>query len=71
MVREFFKAVEFYKIACDTDYGMACNNLGVMYENGRGIKQDKHKAKALFGKACDLKNELGCKNYARLNEAGY
>jgi len=30
-----------------------CANLGVLYDNGQGVTQDKAKAAALYGQACD------------------
>lgn len=42
-----------------------------MYANGQGVKQDKKRAKTLFGKACDGQENDGCKNYKILNEQGY
>jgi len=45
-----------------------CSNLGLMYQNGRGVRQNYSKAKELFGKACDSGDAEGCKNYARLNK---
>ena len=42
-----------------------------MYEDGEGVRLDKKKAIELFGKACDMKNELGCKNYALLKGQGF
>ena len=47
-----------------------CSNLGVMYFSGDGVLQDKSKALALFSKACDLKDEHGCENYAVLKNQG-
>jgi TPR repeat protein len=44
--------------------------LAVMYTNGEGVRQNKSKALELFGKACDLSNESGCKNYAILKNQG-
>ncbi len=41
----------------------ACNNLGVFYTYGKGVRQDKAKARELFGKACDMGNQKGCDNY--------
>ena len=45
-----------YQKACDGGSTEECLNLGVMYANGYGVKQDYFKAKEYFGKACDLKN---------------
>jgi TPR repeat protein len=41
-----------------------------MYSTGEGVRQDKSKALQLYGKACDMKNEVGCKNYAILKNQG-
>ena len=56
--------------ACDGGYAIGCSNLGSMYLNGDGVRQDKSKALQLFGKACDMKNEGSCKNYAILKNQG-
>ncbi|EAI4298888.1 SEL1-like repeat protein, partial [Campylobacter lari] len=39
-----------------------------MYENGYGVRKDLSKALEYFGKACDLKDDLGCQAYARLKQ---
>lgn len=57
--------------ACDGGDAAGCALLGVRYEEGEGVKQNKSKAKELYGKACDMKLQLGCEEYKRLNEAGY
>ncbi len=41
-----------------------------MYYNSQGVGQDLYIAKELFGKACDNKNQNGCKGYKILNEQG-
>ena len=51
-------------------YADACFNLGVLYYDGKGVRQDKGAAKEYFGKACDLGNQGGCNNYKILNEQG-
>ncbi|WP_334083235.1 SEL1-like repeat protein [Helicobacter typhlonius] len=37
--------------------------MGVFYTYGKGVRQDKAKARELFGKACDMGNQKGCDNY--------
>lgn len=56
---------------CDGGNTIACFNLGLMYHNGKGIRQDYRQAKEFFGKACDLGDQGGCDAYRGLNEAGY
>ena len=46
-------------------------NLGIMYENGQGVKQDYKKAKEWFGKACDNRDQESCDYYKKLNQKGY
>ena len=60
------KAVELYRQTCDKQDSTSCALLGLMYEFGTGVRQSREDALTFYGKACDLKNELGCKNYARL-----
>jgi uncharacterized protein len=41
-------------------HAIAQFNLGFMYANGEGVKQDKFKAVELYTKACDGGNAGGC-----------
>lgn len=54
------KALDYYKQACDAGYSLACNNLGILY--GEGVERDYAQAAIYFEKACQLKEEIGCKN---------
>ena len=56
------------KEACDAGVASGCFSLGLMYYSGQGVKQDSHKAKELFGKACDDGHAGGCEGYAILNK---
>lgn len=49
----------------------AQNDLGVMYDNGKGVRQNTHTAKEWFGKACDNGFQMGCDKYKLLNQLGY
>ncbi len=49
---------------------MGCNNLGVRYAKGEGVRQDKVKAAELFTKACDGRNALGCSNLGLMYAKG-
>ena len=42
--------------------------LGTFYETGDGVRQNNITAKELYGKACDMGLQIGCDNYARLNQ---
>ena len=54
------KALDYYKQACDAGYSLACNNLGILY--GDGTERDYVQAAIYFDKACQLKEQIGCKN---------
>jgi hypothetical protein len=56
------KALDYYKQACDAGYSLACNNLGILY--GDGTERDYAQAAIYFEKACQLKEQIGCKNKA-------
>ncbi len=53
---------------CKNGAAFACNNLGLLYYNGEGVKQDYQTANEFYTKACDLGNQDGCDNYKKLNE---
>lgn len=42
--KKFKKAAEYYLIAAEKGYAPSQNNLGILYENGQGVKQDFQKA---------------------------
>ena len=44
--------------------------LGFIYEDGRGVPQDKKAAKDWYHKACENKHELGCNYEQRLIDEG-
>ena len=64
----YIKAAELYKKACDMGYAQGCNNLGLLYVNGQGVRQSYTKAAELYKKACDMGFTGGCKAYAILNK---
>ena len=68
---DYQKAAQLYQKACDTGEAGGCSNLGVLYADGQGVKQNFPTAKQYYGKACDLGLQLGCDNYRMLNEKGY
>ena len=59
---DYQKAAQLYQKACDGGNVGGCSNLGVLYENGRGVKQDYQKAAQLYQKACDGGIAKGCSN---------
>ena len=61
-VKNNAKALEYHNQACDAGYSLACNNLGILY--GDGLEKDYARAETYFDKACQLKEQTGCKNKA-------
>ena len=68
---DYQKAAQLYQKACDGGIAEGCYNLGVLYADGQGVRQNFSTAKQYYGKACDLGLQLGCDNYIKLNEKGY
>ncbi|KEZ23783.1 putative beta-lactamase hcpD precursor [Glaesserella parasuis] len=64
-------AFPMFKELAEQGYAVAQFNLGVMYGNGQGVRQDKSKAKYYFGLACDNGEQMECDNYRKLSEQGY
>lgn len=63
------KAVEQFSKSCDLGKG-SCVFLGVLYQEGKGVKQDYAKARELYKKYCDLGNSKGCFNLGLLYDIG-
>ena len=55
---------------CQKGNAAACSNLGAMYANGTGVKQDSFKAVALYRKACDAQNAAACFNLGLMYDNG-
>ena len=54
---------QLFKKSCDLGEGAGCNNLGILYADGKGVSQDDTKASELYKKSCDLGSADGCKNF--------
>ncbi|ETD24250.1 tetratricopeptide repeat protein [Helicobacter macacae] len=66
-LQDYYNAKKYYEIACNKGNGdlaqsEPCYNLGLMYANGKGVRQDYAKAAELYKKACDMKNANACYN---------
>ena len=66
------KAAEFYQKACDGGIASGCATSGVLYADGKGVRQDYQKAAELLKKSCDGGDAKDCTNlgvlYAEGNE---
>ncbi len=65
-------ALDYFTKSCtdNTDNGIGCANLGLMYYHGRGTGINYEKAAELLKKSCDLGISLGCHNLAILYSNG-
>ena len=68
--KEYDKAFESFKKACDGGNMRGCRSLGVMYDNGIGVEKDFSKAAELFKKACNGGEMLGCRNLGIMYDNG-
>ena len=56
------KAAEFYQKACDGGIASGCATSGVLYADGKGVRQDYQKAAEFLKKGCDGGYAMGCGN---------
>ncbi|MGX2971559.1 tetratricopeptide repeat protein [Helicobacter sp. T3_23-1059] len=72
-LNDYFNAKEYFEIGCNkvSDIQEAsCYILGLMHFNGKGVRQDFHKAAELYKKACDMKYAGACNNLGVLYDNG-
>ena len=60
--KEYDKAFEPLKKACDGGDMDGCYNLGTIYANGNGVEKNVKKAMDLYKKVCDGGEMRGCYN---------
>ena len=67
--RNPFQAKVAYEVGCSKQYYAVenCLRLAEFYERGVGVRKSLSSAIEFYGKACDLRSQMGCENYARLN----
>lgn len=64
------KAFTLYKEACTKQDSVGCNNLGVLYETGKGTKKNLEKAFQHYQKSCTLDAGIGCANLGLMYSSG-
>ena len=62
------KEAEYYQEKCDEDNARQCQNLGWMYEYGKGMEKNLEKALELNKKSCRIGNDEACINLQKLQE---
>ena len=66
MIEDYGRARALYSQACDGGSMRGCNNLGVLYDHGRGVAENNARARALFRQACNGGNENACENLDKM-----
>ena len=67
MGQDYKQAKRQYEKACNLGHFDGCNNLAIMYAEGKGVKSDNAKAKEFFKKICEGGIKMGCENLEFLN----
>lgn len=62
--KSYSEAEKAFSLSCESGNGKGCYELGMMYENGIGMAQNKYKASNLYAQACRAHEALGCSNMA-------
>ncbi|MGX3045481.1 tetratricopeptide repeat protein [Helicobacter sp. T3_23-1056] len=66
-LKDYVNAKKYYEIGCNiVGIAESCHNLGVMYDEGQGVRQDYDKARGLWTKACDMDYANSCHNLGYL-----
>ena len=60
--KNYQQASKYFKKACDLNYMVACHNVGVLYAEGKGVKQDFVNARKYYEKACNANVAEACNN---------
>ena len=58
----YAEAAYYYQLACNGGVLKGCSNLGVLYENGLGVKQDYATSARLYSYACSYAEPDVCYN---------
>ena len=74
-LQDYYNAKKYYEIACNKGNGdifqsEPCLKLGLMYCEGKGVRQDYAKAAELYKKACDMKYGFACNELGVLYNNG-
>jgi TPR repeat protein/dienelactone hydrolase len=58
--RDYDRAWQYYRRACQNGFGRGCHSLGVMVATGRGVEKDEQRAVDYYRVACARGSEMGC-----------
>ena len=69
--KDYSQAIALWSDACEAKDSASCMLLAFMHDNGKGVKEDKKKAKLYYQKACTLHDSVGCDFFQKLQSMGY
>jgi TPR repeat protein len=67
---DFFRARDIWQKLAESGDGQAMNNLGVLYDQGKGLEEDPGRALYWFERAARAGHPAGMSNYGRMLESG-
>lgn len=68
--RQYVAAIPLLDKSCTAGSSDACEKLGLVYEEGKGVSKDYSQALALYSKACDAGNADGCNGLGTMYDVG-
>jgi serine/threonine-protein kinase len=68
--QRYAEAKTLYQQACSSGNGVACMNIGVMYEDGNGVGKDFLRAAGFYSMACAQGSTDGCNLLGFMYETG-
>ena len=68
IVKDIPAAKSLLKKSCNNNYANACNDLGIIYQQGLGAQPDYKQAVHYLKKSCDLKYLNGCRNLKKYQQ---
>ncbi|MDR2744621.1 MAG: sel1 repeat family protein [Desulfovibrio sp.] len=67
---DFFRSRDIWQKLAESGDGQAMNNLGVLYDQGKGMEEDPGRAVYWFERAASAGHPAGMSNYGRMLESG-
>lgn len=62
--KDYVNAAKFYEKCCDCNQYDACQKLGILYGDGKGVEKNSKKGFELIKKSCDGGSVRGCTSLA-------
>jgi TPR repeat protein len=70
VVHDDARATRIYLDACDGGGAIGCYNVGLNYDNGRGVPVDLEVARVAYEEGCEGRSEMACENLGLLYQSG-